>query len=163
MRLGKIPPDLFAAFIESRFVRTGIRAEPGVGAAVLDLAGHLPYDVQRLAHEVWDDVRAARVKRVGLENLHDTLHRLLAEQAVVFESAWQRLTLAQRGVLRAVVLEDGRELLAADTRARHRLGGASSVQAALAALAREDLVARDGTRWVVIDSLMREWIARRTY
>jgi len=163
MRLGKIPPDLFAAFIESRFVRTGIRAEPGVGAAVLDLAGHLPYDVQRLAHEVWDDVRAARGKRVGLEHLHDTLHRLLAEQAVVFEGAWQRLTLAQRGVLRAVVLEDGRELLAADTRARHRLGGASSVQAALAALAREDLVARDGTRWVVIDSLMREWIARRTY
>ena len=163
MRLGKIPPDLFAAFIESRFVRTGIRVEPGVGAAVLDLAGHLPYDVQRLAHEVWDDVRAARVKRVGLEHLHDTLHRLLAEQAVVFESAWQRLTLAQRAALRAVVLEDGRELLAADTRSRHRLGGASSVQAALAALAREDLVARDGTRWVVIDSLMREWIARRTY
>ena len=163
MRLGKIPPDLFASFIESRFVRTGIRVEPGVGAAVLDLAGHLPYDVQRLAHEVWDDVRAARVKRVGLEHLHDTLHRLLAEQAVVFESAWQRLTLAQRATLRAVVLEDGRELLAADTRSRHRLGGASSVQAALAALAREDLAARDGTRWVVIDSLMREWIARRTY
>ena len=163
MRLGKIPPDLFASFIESRFVRTGVRVEPGVGAAVLDLAGHLPYDVQRLAHEVWDDVRAARVKRVGLEHLHDTLHRLLAEQAVVFESAWQRLTLAQRAALRAVVLEDGRELLAADTRSRHRLGGASSVQAALAALAREDLVARDGTRWVVIDSLMREWIARRTY
>ena len=163
MRLGKIPPDLFAAFIESRFVRTGIKVEPGVGAAVLDLAGHLPYDVQRLAHEVWDDVRAARVKRVGLEHLHDTLHRLLAEQAVVFEGAWQRLTLAQRAALRAVVLEDGRELLAADTRSRHRLGGASSVQAALAALAREDLVARDGTRWVVIDSLMREWIARRTY
>ena len=163
MRLGKIPPDLFAAFIESRFVRTGIRPEPGVGAAVLDLAGHLPYDVQRLAHEVWDDVRAARVKRVGLEHLHDTLHRLLAEQAVVFEGSWQRLTLAQRGVLRAVVLEDGRELLAADTRARHRLGGASSVQASLAALAREDVVARDGTRWVVIDSLMREWIARRTF
>ena len=163
MRLGKIPPDLFAAFIESRFVRTGIRPEPGVGAAVLDLAGHLPYDVQRLAHEVWDDVRAARVKRVGLEHLHDTLHRLLAEQAVVFEGSWQRLTLAQRGVLRAVVLEDGREPLAADTRARHRLGGASSVQASLAALAREDVVARDGTRWVVIDSLMREWIARRTF
>ena len=108
-------------------------------------------------------MRAARVKRVGLEHLHDTLHRLLAEQAVVFEGAWQRLTLAQRAALRAVVLEDGRELLAADTRSRHRLGGASSVQAALAALAREDLVARDGTRWVVIDSLMREWIARRTY
>jgi hypothetical protein len=48
-------------------------------------------------------------------------------------------------------------------RTRHRLGGASSVQAALAALQREDVITRDGDRWVVVDSLMREWIARRTF
>ena len=113
---------------------------------MLDLAGQLPYDVQRLAHEAWDDARAIGVKRVGLDHLHATLRRLLTEQAMVFESAWQRLTLAQRAVLRAVVLEDGRELLSADVRERHRLGGASTVQAALGALARQDLVMRDGTR-----------------
>ena len=59
------------------------------------------------------------------------------------------------------------ELLAllghADLRIRHRLGGASTVQTALQALAREDLVAREGDRYVVIDSLMREWIARKTF
>jgi hypothetical protein len=73
------------------------------------------------------------------------------------------LTLAQRAVLRAVVLEDGRELLSADVRTRHRLGGASTVQAALAALAREDVIARDGSRYAVVDSLMREWVARQTF
>ena len=57
----------------------------------------------------------------------------------MFEAVWQRLTLAQRGVLRAVVLEDGSELLSADVRTRHRLGGPSTVQAALAALVRDDL------------------------
>ena len=163
MRLDRIPADLFSHFIETRFTRTGIRVDPGFGAAVLDLAGQLPYDVQRLAHEAWDDARAIGVKRVGLDHLHATLRRLLAEQAVVFESAWQRLTLAQRAALRAAALEDGRELLSADVRERHRLGGASTVQAALGALARQDLVMRDGTRWIVIDSLMREWIVRRTY
>jgi len=163
MRLDRIPADLFGRFIEARFARTGIRVEPGFGTAVLDLAGHLPYDVQRLAHEVWDDARADGVKRVGLDHLHATLRRLLAEQAVIFESAWQRLTLAQRAVLRATALEDGRELLSADVRERHRLGGASTVQAALGALARQDLVMRDGSRWSVIDSLMREWLVRRTY
>jgi hypothetical protein len=82
---------------------------------------------------------------------------------VVFESSWQRLTLAQRAVLRAVVVEEGRELLSADVRARHRLGGASTVQAALAALTRQDVISRDGSRYVVVDSLMREWIVRRTF
>ena len=163
MRLEKIPSDLFAAFIEQRFQKTGIKAEPGLGQAVVELAGELPYDVQRLAHEVWDDARAAGVKKVGLESLHATLHRLLAEHEVFFEATWQRLTLAQRGVLRALVLEDGRGLLSADARQRHRLGGASSVQAALGALLKQDVVTRDQNRYAVVDSLMREWIARRTF
>jgi len=67
-------------------------------------------------------------------------------------------------VLRAVVFEHGLEILGADTRARHRLGGASSVQASLAALQREDIIAReDAGHYTVIDSLMREWVARTTY
>jgi uncharacterized protein len=163
MRLQKIPPDQFAAFIDVKFRKSGIRPDDGFGQAVLDLAGHLPYDVQRLAHEAWDDARAGGLRRVGLEHLHATLRRLLAEHEVFFEAGWQRLTLAQRAVGRALVLEDGIGLLSADVRARYRLGGASSVQASLGALQRQDVITRDGERWVVVDSLMREWIARRTF
>jgi len=164
LRLQRIPEAAFAAFLDKRFRSTGIAPEAGLGAAIVDLAGNLPYDVQRLAHETWDDVNAARRRRAGLDDLHATLHRLLAEQDTLFDAVWQRLTLPQRAALRAVVLEHGRELLAADTRERHRLGGASSVQAAIAALLREDLVAReDDGQYVVIDSLMREWVARRTF
>jgi hypothetical protein len=163
MRLEKIPAELFASFIESRFAKTGIRAESGLGASIVDLAANMPYDVQRLAHEAWDDARAAGRRRVGTDDLHQTLRRLLTENEMMFEAVWQRLTLTQRATLRAVVLSEGRELLSADLRERHRLGGASTVQASLQALTREDLIARASDRYVVIDSLMREWIARRTF
>ena len=163
MRLDKIPGDVFASFIESRFTKTGIKPEPGVGAAHVELAGNLPYDVQRLAHETWDDAHAAGQRRVDLEDLHRTLSRLLAEHHMVFEAMWQRLTLPQRATLRAVVLADGRELLSADVRQRYRLGGPSTVQGSLAALVREDIIARDHQRYVVVDSLLREWVARRTH
>lgn len=163
IRLEKISPTVFADFIERRFVRSGLRVEPGLGAAVVDLAGNLPYDVQRLAHETWDDVRAASGRKAGLEHLHATLTRLLAEQDTMFEAVWQRLTLAQRAVLRAVVLEGGRELLSADVRSRHRLGGPSSIQASLAALMKQDLLLKEAQHYVVVDSLLREWIARKTY
>jgi len=163
MRLQKVPPDRFAQFIDARFKAGGIRAAPGLGAAIVELAGNLPYDVQRLAHEVWDDVRSERRKSADLDDLHGTLRRLLGEHATLFESMWQRLTLAQRGALRAAVLEDGRELLSADVRARYRLSGTSTVQASLGALLREDVIAREGDRYVVVDSLFREWVARRTY
>jgi len=162
IRLGKIDEGLFAEFLETKFARSGIRPEDGLGAAIVELAGNVPYDVQRLAHETWDDVRTAGRRTAGLEDLHQTLGRLLDEQHTVFEEAWQRLTLAQRAVLRAIVLEEGRELLSAGVRLRHRLAAASSVQSALAALVRQDIVMKDGTRYVVNDSLYREWMARRT-
>lgn len=163
IRLDRIPSDVFASFIESRFKRTLIRPEPGLGVAIVELAGNMPYDVQRLAHETWDDARAAGRRRAALDDLHQTLKRMLAEQDTLFESRWQRLTLAQRSTLRAVVLEDGRELLSADARARFRMGGPSTVQASLAALMRDEVIAREGDRYIVTDSLMREWVARKTF
>jgi uncharacterized protein len=161
MRLQKIPAERFAEFIEARFRATRLRPVPGLGAAIVELAGNLPYDVQRLAHEVWDDAQGA--KAVGVDDLHETLRRLLGEHDAIFEATWQRLTLAQRAALRGAVLEEGHELLSADVRSRYRLGGASTVQASLTALVREDILAREGTRYLVVDSLLREWVARQTH
>ena len=163
MRLEKIREAEFSAFIEGRFKATGLSFEPGLGDAIVELAANVPYDVQRLAHEAWDDVRAARRKTIGLDDLHQTLIRLLGEQQMVFEESWQRLTLPQRAVLRAIVLEGGRELLSADVRTRHRLPGASSVQSALAALVKQDICQKEDGRYVVNDSLYREWVVRITY
>ena len=163
MRLHKIDPNEFATFIDTRFAGSGIAPEAGLGEAIVDLAANVPYDVQRLAHETWDDVKAAGRKDAGLDDLHATLTRLLGEQHTMFEEAWQHLTLPQRAALRAVVIEDGRELMSADVRARHRLPGASTIQAALAALVRYDTITKDGGRYVVVDSLFREWVARKTF
>ena len=163
MRLQKIPQDTFAQFLEARLRATGLKPGAGLGPAIVELAGNLPYDVQRLAHELWDDSRAAGRRSVDLDDLHSTLRRLLGEHETLYEAMWQRLTLPQRAALRTAVLEEGTALLSADVRQRHRLGGASTVQASLAALVRDDVLAREGDRYVVVDSLLREWVARKTY
>jgi hypothetical protein len=163
MRLQKISPTIFGDFIERRFTKSGIKPEPGVADAILDLAGNLPYDVQRLAHETWDDVRARGARKVTLEDLHATLARLLSEQETIFEALWQRLTLQQRATLRALVLQGGREIHSADARARHRLGGPSTIQKSIAALTKQDVLLKDGPRYLVVDSLLREWVARHTF
>jgi hypothetical protein len=163
IRLDRIPAAEFADFIEARFLHSGVRPEAGLGAAIVDLAGNLPYDVQRLAHETWDEVRTGGRRKATLDDLHQALRRLLEQQQTMFEAAWQRLTLPQRSVLRAVVLEDGHELLSAEVRTRHRLGGASTVQYALGSMLRDDLISREAGHYVVVDSLLREWVARRTF
>lgn len=163
MRLEKINAADFAAWIDAHFLDSGIRPEDGLGESIVDLAANVPYDVQRLAHETWDDAREAGKKTAGLDDLHITLTRLLGEQSMVFEESWQRLTLPQRAVLRALVIEEGRELMSADVRTRHRLPGTSTIQAALAALLRQDIITKDGGKYATVDSLYREWVARKTY
>ena len=163
VRLDKIDEAEFAAFLEKRFGATGMKPEHGLGQAIVELAGNVPYDVQRLAHETWDDVRVSGRKPVTLDDLHLTLTRLLGEHQTIFEESWQRLTLVQRAVLRALVLEHGRELLSADVRTKHRLPGTSTVQSALAALVKQDVILKDGPQYAVSDSLYREWVARRTF
>src|SRR5688572_7676942 len=118
MRLEKINAQDFAVFIDERFRASGVKAEEGLGEAIVDLAANVPYDVQRLAHETWDDVKAAERKTAGVDDLHATLTRLLGEQQTVFEESWQRLTLPQRAVLRALVIEEGRELMSARSEER---------------------------------------------
>jgi hypothetical protein len=163
MRLDKIDPGLFADFVEARFAAGGCKVEEGLGAAIVDLGANVPYDVQRLAHETWDDVKAAGRRRAGLDDLHVTLSRLLGEHHSVFEESWQRISLPQRAVLRALVLEQGKALLSSDVRERHRLPGTSTVQTALKALVRDEVVMKDGTAYTVADSLYREWVARKTF
>jgi len=94
-RLGKIPAGLLAARRTPGFKLPGCPRNLG-GAAIVDLAGNLPYDVQRLAHETWDDVAGIRRKTVGLDDLHATAASPAREQDTLFEAVWQRLTLAQR-------------------------------------------------------------------
>ena len=109
-------------FIEARFRATGIKA--GARPRRRDRrAGRQPALRRPAPRARGLGRRRGGGKTVGLDDLHGTLRRLLGEHDALFEGTWQRLTLAQRGALRAAVLEEGRELLSADVRARYRLAG----------------------------------------
>ena len=163
MRLEKIAGDhLRATSSSTRFTASGIKRGTGPRRGDRRLGRQRP--LRRPAPGARDLGRCAvgGARRVGLEDLHATLTRLLAEQHTLFEESWQRLTLAQRAVLRALVLE--RDASCCLRRfARVTACGPSSVQPSLAALVRQDLVMRDDNRYVVSDSLFREWVARQTF
>ena len=162
LALEKIPATVFVETIVKRFARTGIAISETTAADLVERAGDVPFDTQRLAHELWDDAVIGAVRRVDEAALETTIGRLLGAQRPLLEGAWQRLTLAKRAVLRAVAHEGGRGLLAVPVRGRYGLGPKSSVQRALAGLTAEDWLMREGDRYVFVDSLYREYVLRET-
>jgi uncharacterized protein len=162
LALGKIPEQVFVSAIVDRFGQSRIRIGESLARDLVERARNVPYDVQRLAHELWDDAVRAEVREIEPVMIETTIARLLGAYRPMLEAAWQRLTLAKRAVLRAIASEGGRSLLAAEIRQRHGLGPKSSVQRAVEALLAEEWIARENDRYVFVDSLYREWVLRET-
>ena len=140
MEIGVIAPDLFRGYIDAQFARTGRRIEPEVvDARARNDARPSLRDAGALLLRVGGD---ARGRRRGFEQYESGLEKLLRAEHAHFGLVWEKSARAQRLVLHALAREPGRPL-AADYRRRHGLPGPSSVQRALDALRKDELVARD--------------------
>jgi len=155
MELGVIAPAAFAPYIERRFADTGRALEPGVvGEALAITLGH-PYATQELCYFLWEETVPGEA--VGAIDLDEAVARVLRSEHAHFSLVWTRAATTQRLVLQALAAEEGRPL-AGDYRRRHGLPAPSSVQRALEALVREELVTREERSYRIAEPFLAEWI-----
>jgi hypothetical protein len=157
VELGVIRPDLFAPFIAERFRSTGKRIDDEAVETVLEeTAGH-PYATQELCYFVWGETPQG--ESAGDEQYDAALEKLLRSEHAHFGLVWEMAARAQRLVLRAIAREPGRPLMG-EYRRRHGLPGPSSVQRALDALVKDELVARDAGEYRIAEPFLAEWLRR---
>ncbi len=159
MEIGLIPTGVFGRFVRSRFERTdkGI-TEPAVARLLEQTSGH-PYATQELAHEVWErtpygafayesDVDA------GVESVLRAEHNHL-------EQLWADAPRTQRRLLSALATEPTMSPYAEDYRTAHDLPPAPTLQSALTALVRKELVGRlEGGTLAIVEPFLAAWVAR---
>jgi hypothetical protein len=145
MELGVIAPPLFRGYIEAQFERTGRGVEAAVVDRVLDATLGHPYATQELCYFLWEETPEEKLLRA--EHAH-------------FGLVWEKSARAQRQVLQALAAEPGRPLVR-EYRRRHGLPGASTVQRALDALVKDELVARDERgEYRIAEPFLAEWLLR---
>ncbi|HEY6112478.1 MAG TPA: ATP-binding protein [Gaiellaceae bacterium] len=158
MELGVIAPRLFRGYVESQFERTGKRVDPIVVDRVLDATLGHPYATQELCYFVWGETGEGET--AGGEQYDTALEKLLRSEHAHFGLVWEKAARAQRLVLRAIAREPGRPLMG-EYRRRHGLPGPSSVQRALDALVKDELVARDvSAEYRIAEPFLGEWLRR---
>jgi hypothetical protein len=158
VELGPIAPVEFRAYIESRFERTGRATEPETVDAVLTITGGHPYATQELCYFLWQETADGETAGFGL--LEEALAGVLRSEHAHFDLIWDRASGVQRTVLQALAAEAGRPL-SGEYRRRHGLPGASTVQRALEALTRQELIARDEGGHHISEPFLAEWIVAR--
>ncbi len=160
VQLGPIPPKEFTPFLQGRFRRGGLRLSPDIADAILAATDDVPYNVQRLCHQLWT-LRAGKADRIAEDDLGEALAGILEQDAPHFGAAWDRLSLHQRQVLQAIARSGGRNVFAAGFLAAHRLGSHSSVQTSLRLLLKDQVLSRTNGEYRFADPFFREWVSSR--
>jgi hypothetical protein len=161
MFLDKIPSKEWEEFITRRFRKRG-RTLDGAGMETLLTAADLiPYDVQRIAHELWDYAEITERKVLTASDVNRVIGSLVAGQSTYFELLWQQLSARQRATLQALAQQGEADIFSEAVREKFRLGSASTVQTALRGLNAKDVLDRYQGKYFFLDPLFPVWIKQK--
>ena len=159
--LDKIPASDWKNFITRHFRRRGrILDEAGL-ELLLSTADLIPYDVQRIAHELWDYAELRDKRNLDASDVNAVTDSLVAGQSTYFELLWEQLSAGQRATLQALAERGPSDVYSQAVRSDFRLGPASSVQRALHSLDARDILDRYRDRYFFVDPLFPCWIRKR--
>jgi hypothetical protein len=157
VELGVIAHAPWAAYIRRQFERTDrYIARPAVEAILATTGGH-PYATQELCYFTWQET--APDARAEPEDVDAALTKVLRSEHAHFSLLWERASAVQRLLLVELAREPGRPLTG-DYRRRHNLPAPSTVQRAVEALERDELVAREHGSVRIVEPFLAAWLLR---
>ena len=161
MFLDKIPAGDWKEFIARQFRKRGRKLDARAMDAILTAADLIPYDVQRIAHELWDYAELRDKRDLDAADVHAVIDALVGSQSTYYELLWEQLSAGQRAVLQAFAQRGPAEIYAHAIRGEFRLGPASTVQKALQSLDSKDILDRYQDAYFFLDPLFPYWIRKK--
>jgi uncharacterized protein len=161
MFLDKIPDQACTEFIIAQFRRRGRIIDAKALTTLLSTADLIPYDVQRIAHELWDYAELGDKRTLTVDDVKTVINKLVNGQSTYYELLWEQLPPRQRAALQALAHRGAAEIYSQAVREQFRLGPASSVQKALQYLDAQDILDRYRGEYFFLDPLLPCWIRSR--
>jgi hypothetical protein len=161
MFLDKISSADWKDFIAGHFRKRGRTIDHEALDLLLTSADLIPYDVQRIAHELWDYSELKNKRQLAPPDVTLVIETLVTSQSTYYEADWERLSARQRATLQAIAYRGAAEIYSEAVREEFRLGAASTVQKALQSLDSKDVLDVYKGNYFFIDPLFAHWIRRR--
>ena len=156
--LEKISRTDWEHFIRARFRERERVLTPEALEHLFSVSDLIPYDVQRIAHELWDYAELGNLKILDRGDIDRVVHQLSVALSDYYERVWEQLTQRQRALLQALATRGTSALYSEAVRDQYRLGPASSVRTALGSLDGQDLIDRYKGSYFFVDPIFAVWI-----
>jgi hypothetical protein len=159
LEIGMIAPAKFARFVRDRFTRSGKSISDDALERLLRATGGHPYGTQELAYFVWELVEGGGEASVA--DVEEALTRVLRSEHNHFAQLWDDAPHAQRLLMLALAAAPARGVYSSDYRSTHDLPPTPTLQTALAALSKKEIIGRTGDgEYSVIEPFFAEWLRR---
>lgn len=163
--IGPLPADEFSAHLLKHFRRGGFVVSNAVPVqSILDLAEEVPFNVQMLAHNCWEELRSkggSKQPKLTVQLVEAALRRTVNGLDPWYTESWTRLTTVQQKTLLAVIRREGTGMSSSE--AARSLGLAvSSLQSAIRGLQDQNILRDDPAtgriRLRFVDPFFSHWI-----
>jgi hypothetical protein len=161
MFLDKISSEDWKDFIVGQFRKRGRGLDDQAMDTLLAAADLIPYDVQRIAHELWDAAELQKKTQLTPADVESVIAALVSGQSTYYELLWEQLAPRQRAALQALAARGPSDIYSQTLREEFRLGPASTVQKALQSLDARDILDRYKGDYFFLDPLFPIWIKQK--
>jgi uncharacterized protein len=152
--IGELPRTEFSRFLLDKFTlgrflspMMSEEKQTDLTLKILDLADDVPYNVQMLAHSLWN-----RLVEIGIGSpetaflndsiIAETLERLIRQNDPFYTQVWNGLTTIQKKALSAVVAEAGQNLQSMNVAAMTKISP-STMRRSLESLTSQDILRQE--------------------
>ena len=163
--IGPVPVKDFEKFLIAKFEESGFEVNDRADIQkILELAEHVPYNVQMLAHTCWNELRSRSTKnpiKLDAQVIAEAMELIVRQYDPFYTKLWSDLTSIQQKTLVAVIQVGGFNLQS------HRVAqlvgkGASSVQRSVGAMTEKEILRQEehegGVRTRFEDPFFAQWI-----
>ena len=158
MGLGPIPVEVYSDFAQRLFEENGKHLEKEVAEAVWEQFDGYTWFVQMMMNELYALTPAGG--RCRLEMVPEARRNVIMAQEGSYKDLMSNLPPRQKIVLQAIAKEGrGQNITSSSFVKKYNLSSASSVQAAVKLLLKNDLVTQSDGIYRVYDYFLAEWLA----
>ncbi len=178
LSIGEIPRPEFVQFLVDKFTYGGFflpqttnEEKRELALSIIIIAEDVPYNVQMLAHFVWNKLSVLKVSAYEKAFLSEgliteTLDILVKQSDAFYTQVWNSLTVNQKKALAAVIAENGQNLLSRNVTDKAKMS-VSTMQTSLKSLIAQDILRQKEKSGVVAftfeDPFFAHWIRLFTF
>lgn len=159
MSIDTIKENKSIEYLIKRFKLSGIEIDIDTSKYLLDKVANIPYYIQFMAYEIWQDIILSDEKRVTIEHINNAVERILSLKSDYYWELTNKQTSYRKKVLHAIS-QLGSELFSKQTSRTFDLGAVSSTQKAVEVFIEDGIIERNKNQYKFSDPIYKIFITK---